>query len=61
MTVVGSSNPDGLVVQKRLFARGGLPMKFDIECFAGLVDKGVGVDTEAIHMPVILRDTNVIE
>lgn len=61
MTVVRSSNPNGLVVQETLFATGGFPMKFDIDGFASLVDKGVSVNTKTIHMPVILRDTNVVE
>jgi len=61
MTMVGSSNPDGLVVQETLFTTGGFPMKFDIVRPASFADEGVCVDTKTIHVPVILGDTYVVE
>lgn len=61
MTVVGSSNPHGLLVQETLFTTGGFPMEFDIMRLASFADEGVCVDTKTIHVPVILGDTHVIE
>lgn len=35
-------------------------MKFHIQCFPCLIDKGIGVNTRAFHVPVILWNSQII-
>lgn len=60
MAVVGSTNLNGLILQKALYTTSGLPVELDICDFALPVDQGEGVHSETLHVAVVQGDTHVI-
>ena len=61
VAVVGASDPDGVFLQQTLDSASGLPVELHKGRFPSLVDQSEGVNPETLHVPVVYRNTHVVE
>lgn len=61
MAVVGSTDLDSFLIEEAFNPTRRFPVELHIVSFSGSVDKHVSVDTKAIHVPVVLWDTEIIK
>ncbi|CAO2833734.1 unnamed protein product [Amaranthus hypochondriacus] len=61
MAVISSSDFDAVFLQQGLYSACWLPVELHIVYLSSLVNQSICVNTRAIHVPVILRDTNIIK
>ena len=61
MAVIGSSDLDSFLIKEAFNPTRGFPVELHVVSFSGFVDKHVGVDTKAIHVPVVLWDTEIVK
>uniref|UniRef100_A0A2P2MJD2 Catalase n=1 Tax=Rhizophora mucronata TaxID=61149 RepID=A0A2P2MJD2_RHIMU len=61
MAMVGSSNLNCLILQQIFHTTSRFPVEFHIVSLSSLVDEHIGVNTRAVHVSIILRNTHIIK